>query len=175
MRKPKLIVLFILCFVSIGLYAQPQWKERKLTWDDFSGSIDLASPFIATTHSSINYSYTWANNNNGHTLILNITHVFNKAKSWIKPDGETDDLLAHEQLHFDINELFARRFFAQFKEKIYTTNLPEEIKMAFSQLITDAQNMNDKYDSETAHSKNRKKQKEWEANINTQLNAISPY
>ena len=47
--------------------------------------------------------------------------------------------------------------------------------MAFSQLITDAQNMNDKYDSETAHSKNRKKQKEWEANINTQLNAISPY
>lgn len=176
MKKTGFIILLILYSISGKIYGQPSWAENtKLTWEDFSGPVDDASPFAATTHSHIDYKYICKHDNNVYTLTFTITHTFNKAKSWAKPDGTTSDLLEHEQLHFDINELFARRLLLAFKQKTFTANFAEETKEIFSQVIKEAQGMNDKYDSETDHSKRRSKQKMWDATIREQLKITPSY
>ena len=54
-----------------------------------------------------------------------MTHLFwscccirllSKPASWVKPDKLQDGLLAHEQLHFDICELYARRMRDRFTQ-----------------------------------------------------------
>lgn len=66
--------------------------------------------------------------------------------------------LSHEQLHFDITELFRRKF-----NTLVTDNAENEEKVSeiYRQIAKDCERYQNLYDAETDHSRNIKKQNEW--------------
>lgn len=80
-------------------------KKQKLTWNDFQGRPEgNHSPKVAVTSSNIKISYQYSNK--GITSYAVIA-AFSKNKSWTKTRTDKS-VLAHEQLHFDITEVYAR-------------------------------------------------------------------
>lgn len=166
--------LTILLFLIIGpklINAQViKWQEdRPLKWDDFKGKPDYSQKAGAVTVWATNYTYNWENGDSTYIVTFNIENDFDVMGSWVLSDARTADLLRHEQLHFDINELFTRKMAAAFKSAIYTANIKAEIEKIHQKYKAESDAMEAKYDVETGHSKNRDKQLQWERYIKLQL------
>src|SRR5690606_36236150 len=86
---------------------------RKLTISNFRGPIDKR-PFLAATSSTFRYAMKM-NNFTGRALI-SVESYFDCKLSYFKPSTQDSAVLAHEQLHFDITEIYARKFRKKVKE-----------------------------------------------------------
>lgn len=148
----------------------PWKKDRKLTWTDFKGAPDKNSSNAALTSSGI--SFNWTSENGKFTY--SITCTFDKTKSWGRV--KNDHILAHEQRHFDITEIHARKLnkaLSAYKYNEKTAN--KDVNNIYTKVIQELYNMQTQYDRETDHSRNATKQKEWEAQIDKELNALDGY
>jgi len=100
-------------------------------------------------------------------------------ESWVKSDEKSDDLLRHEQGHFDIAEVYARKFRKKLKEEgkeICKSKDPKtEIDNRFNDIEEEWGATADKYDSETKHGADRDKQKEWDEKIQKCLDELKDY
>src|SRR5690242_9054287 len=96
-------------FTCIKTYSQDtiHWRPTyQLKWNDFKAAPDKSAPFAAQTDCSISYAYTFQNN----VFSVSVISYFNRNRSWAKNKTTSDSsLLKHEQGHFNINELFARK------------------------------------------------------------------
>src|ERR1700709_805270 len=110
----KFTIAFLLTiFIFNYANAQIPWSERRpLTWKDFSSAVDESSRHYANTKTSINYQYHVHYHNNIYALTFEVECVFLPNGSWCKPYKQTDALLRHEQLHFDIQEINAKKLVA---------------------------------------------------------------
>src|SRR5579885_2924178 len=116
--------LWIISFVfPLTLQAQNSQDElinwqagRKLTWNDYYGKPDPASDAAASTATYLGIQYSFSNN----TFQLKISCSFSKNKSWVR--YKNDFVLSHEQGHFDITELFARRLNKAMSEYQFNRN-----------------------------------------------------
>jgi hypothetical protein len=82
-----------------------EWKEdQALNWESFKGKVPIESSLVAETNSGIHLGYTCT----GETMDWNIYAYFDQELSWRKPHA-TKAILLHENLHFDISELYARK------------------------------------------------------------------
>jgi hypothetical protein len=110
----KKIVLFLLALsVSGRSFSQDviAWDSAtKLTWADFAGTADRSSPYNAVTISGILFKI----NPNSDGYSDSIIAVFYRAESWVK--GRSESALIHEQGHFDISEIFARKLRKRLRE-----------------------------------------------------------
>jgi Bacterial protein of unknown function (DUF922) len=139
---------------------------RKLTWADFKGTPAPGNPMDALTESGITFS--WACDQRGFRA--EIYSLFVPSKSWVKEP--TASLLAHEQVHFDITELHARKlrkYFAEMRNPCYLGK--DGINAAGRRIIEDSNAMQRLYDAETRHSERVTEQKRWEAQVKAQLDA----
>ncbi|MCH5597881.1 DUF922 domain-containing protein [Niabella ginsengisoli] len=145
-----------------------EWNEnRKLTWEDFKGSPATVSAKVWFGAASQCDIY----------LESNAFGLFSKPKfytsakfttflSWVKPSQKSDSLLAHEQCHFDIVELYRRKLQKQLdSSNLNFSNAQERAKEMTRQISKQYHNEQAVYDEETRHGSNRIKQKEWEARI----------
>ncbi|GAB2595804.1 hypothetical protein GCM10027190_50020 [Spirosoma areae] len=88
----------------------------------------------------------------------------------MQPDKKTDELLQHEQGHFNIGQLCALRFNKVIKSTILLkSNYVEKINLIFKSILAEANQMDLQYDEETNHSRNRSEQKKWNQKINSLL------
>jgi hypothetical protein len=162
-----LLIIYIQSLVAINMslaQSAPMlfWQEDlKLSWDNFEGIPPNETPYEAMTASGIEYSYQ-ANNRNG-IMKFNFTvrAYFNPKNSWVKPTSRTDQLLSHEQLHFDISELHARVLEKELKDASLSENFKEEISNIYNSVINRRAEMQELYDKETDHSRNGEKQIQW--------------
>ncbi len=147
------------------------WSEkRKLTWTDFKGTPDPASPNAALTSSSINIDFEY----DQQELKFYIRCRFNTVKSWGKV--KTDYILAHEQGHFDIAELYARKMFKALKAYKYNPKtISDDINRIYQEIMTSHHQFQSAYDRETDHSRIPDKQAEWEKKINDELKALEAF
>ena len=148
------------------------WNERKLKWSDFQGEIPPDSKFHALTHSAISLDFE----GEGVVLKFDIQTIFDPNKSW-KKEGVDSYILNHEQVHFDITEYHARLLRKKLKTNRYKSieTISDEVKELFNDAFDNANNMQLKYDEETNHSINRKKQKKWDKKLKKLLNSTSAY
>src|SRR5687767_8341950 len=116
----KILLFFLVWLPATNVQTQPaadpgtesiSWNEfYRLQWHDFQGKpgdesigdagavVQIkAKPFIVKK--KINYD---------------VVALFNKRKSWTR--DQSDALLAHEQLHFDIAEVYARKIRKKIEE-----------------------------------------------------------
>lgn len=148
----------------------PWNMSRRLSWDDFLCEPQKNSDAVASTSTSLGIAYQVEHGD----LTYSITCNFSKLKSW----GllRTDYILAHEQGHFDITEIFARKLFKalqeyQFNRKTYR----QDVNAIYKDIVQQKEDMQAAYDGLTDHSRNRKVQYEWLQKINQLLDETAPW
>lgn len=148
------------------------WQPtRRLRQADFKANV-ANRPFEAATNSTIRYQY--AGQLFKSTVQFTIETVFDCQNSYFKGTRDPILTLAHEQGHFDITEIYARRLTKTFQEQVANTKELEAKQNAiYHQVMTEAQTMQDKYDSEVYA--DRSKQPAWLATIAQQLADLQPY
>ncbi len=147
-------------------------KNNPLKWSDFQGNPDVNSTKFAVTRSHIKSEYILYT----PTLIeFDIYAAFNKNMSWTKSNCE--ELLSHEQIHFDIAELNARLLRKNLES--YKLKSLEVFNQDINNLFKDAQvkikEMNQLYDEETKHGIIKEKQAEWQNKMDSLIRAYDNY
>jgi predicted secreted Zn-dependent protease len=79
------------------------------------------------------------------------------------------ELLRHEQLHFDIFELYARKIRKYLSEYSNPQGMEQQMKKAVNLLIAEQEKVNLQYDTESVHSTNKPMQKKWESKVTEEL------
>lgn len=172
----KTALIFLLSIPTFANAQLVKWDtNRPLVWSDFVGGVDENIHHDAFTHCTINYSYHWTKRNGQYQFTFTIKSGFDPQTSWCRPGKQTDLTLKHEQLHFDIHELYARKISMALNQFAYTDNFKNETEGIFRNLLKECQAMQDKYDEETNHSRIKDKQLEWEAKIKEELKQAPLY
>lgn len=178
MQIKNLIFCFIFLFVGENSNEETMtWDQsRKLTWADFKANPNLSSDAVALTASGITFGYSVKTS--GRQIIGFSTSVeahFYPNKSWYLKEKGNDNILRHEQLHFDITELYAR----QFREQIMRLEVNQNVKEQMTRLhatINEALNETQKrYDKQSNHSINIEMQKQWENFIADELKKLDQF
>ena len=148
----------------------PWSKEDRLTWSDFRGKVPPAAVPAATTASGISYSYTANLIHHEVHLDFKVHAFFYPRESWYKPEQCDEITLSHEQLHFDIAELFARKMRHRLQNTSFSDNVKAEIRKIYKETLEELQKFQELYDWETDFSRNRGKQLEWNRKVDSLLN-----
>ena len=140
--------------------------NRSLQWPDFKGAPNSSSPYFAYTAWKTNVKFSGVQFQ-GEKAVINgfeMTVEFDAKNSWVKKGKETEELLKHEQGHFDIGVLYMQEVLQSIANANFTK---AGYKDEFEKLIKDIHHkyvaMGDKYDGDTKHSIQKDEQAKWNA------------
>ena len=136
----------------------------KLSWVDFKGK-PTNREAAAITASGITYSFSTTSWKDEVTLDFIVTTHFYPNKSWYRPDLCDAVILSHEQLHFDIAEVFARKMRKRLASTKFTKNVKAEVAKIYDEINIALYVFQNRYDNETNFSKAREKQWLWNEKI----------
>jgi hypothetical protein len=147
------------------------WQyTRRLSWSDFKANPDPNSDAAASTTTLVGIEYNISNN----TLTYNINCRFSKDRSWGL--HKTAYILAHEQGHFDIAEIFARKLHKQMSEYQFNKKtFQKDLKKIYEDVMKEKEDWQEQYDKETRHSINKQRQSEWLEKIADALEVYAAY
>lgn len=182
MKGTANILMLVICFCcSFLVHSQVQkdsiiiWQqEYKLKWDDFQGSppsSDKIGLGKAGTASGIYLKSDFYDGNIPHFIVL---AKFNKKDSWTILKDYT--LLMHEQTHFDITELFARKIRKCFSEMQAAgeTDTDAYVK-AYYKLDAAKDAFQGKYDRETQFIPDSNEQLQWIESVHKELRELKEW
>lgn len=150
--------------------AIPWTYERMLNWEDFQGAPRRGTDAVATTNTSLGLAYQVIEGK----LRYQITCSFSKKKSW--GSMKTDYILAHEQAHFDITELYARALHKALSEYSFNSKTyQQDISTIYQNIVKEKEAFQEAYDGETDHSRKKRAQVEWLEKIELLLTDTEPY
>ena len=151
---------------------EKRWSDEKLSWSDYKKVIQQSGIHHAFTYSGITFELSSEND----TVVIRVYSYFDPGQSWVHPDHRVPALLNHEQLHFDICELYIRKLRKKISETELTILDPgSQIRTAFEQAWTDYQSAQSQYDEDTRHGLIEKDQKRWEKNIVDELRTYEEF
>src|SRR5436190_457537 len=105
----RYLILFVTILFCFSFYKEDEvisWsKDRKLTWADYKGKPQRRFAAASTVYSLGRKVIMQSNG----TTAAQINAYFYCDDSWKKESWINESVLAHEQKHFDIVELFARK------------------------------------------------------------------
>jgi predicted secreted Zn-dependent protease len=166
----KLFFLSLLIIPSV-LFAQSKDEElldwstsRKLAWKDYKAHPDPANDDAAstTTYLGIEYNIT------SSSFDYKIQSRFSKTRSWGR--YKDDYVLSHEQGHFDLAEVFARKLNKQMSEYVFNKKTYQrDLSKIYQNILDEKEKIQNDYDKETNHSINKEKQAEWLKKISEML------
>lgn len=145
-------------------------KDLRLTWDNFKGPVPQEDSHHARSYCKINCTYKVVSD----SLNISITTSFSVNKSWAKAE-RTDDLLNHEQRHFDVEEIYSRKFRQYAARWKGVPDIGTYLKTGNDSIGKECTSFQDKYDTETDHSKKQTAQKKWNKKIDSLLTVYSSY
>lgn len=136
----------------------PWTGTRRLTWEDFLCEPKRNTDAVALTSTALGISYKM----NNSQLNYEITCSFSKTKSW----GllRTTYILSHEQGHFDITEIFARKLHKELVDYNRTFNrrtYRQDVNLIYNRIVKEKEAFQEAYDSQTDHSRNKRVQQQW--------------
>lgn len=106
-----------------------------------------------------------------------IVHYMVPSHSQIVISDNYDDFLLYQQTLFDIEEIYVRKLREAVslnrKKLIFTATIVDELKKVI--IDTDLKNRQDLYTKETSSGRNKEKQKEWEKQIQIELDELHKY
>lgn len=173
MIKQFLLLGFVL-FLSFSK-AQDKifWNEnRKLVWADFqSPAKPNTSQAAATTFCGISYLLNSSTKKFTDEQVK-IQSFFIPSKSWAHAEHKTDNVLMHEQSHFDIAELFARRFRKIISDKSLDV---KSLQRYYERIYDDYKEYQQDYETVTNHGRIRDKQLEYSRKIDEEIEELSGF
>jgi hypothetical protein len=161
----------------VSAYVQPDNKDviswnanRKLQWSDFKAPPPQNAPNAALTSSGILIKFA----TNGSSLSFEITCNFDKSNSWGRV--KNDHILSHEQGHFDIAEIHARKLNKAISEYRYNPQtVNKDVNAIYRNVMDQLVQMQNEYDGETDYSRNSPQQKLWLEKIDNYLQSLEKY
>jgi hypothetical protein len=170
-----LLQFFFIAFLSPQFYwnnSLIDWSaDRKLTWDDFKATPDVNSPNAALTGTNIKFDFSYSSTDG---FKYHITCQFDKNSSWGRI--KTDYILSHEQGHFDIAEIYARRLNEALKEyKPDVGKANKEVNKIYEKVMHELSAAQALYDRETNFSINKEEQARWLIKIRDELKSYEAY
>jgi Bacterial protein of unknown function (DUF922) len=148
----------------------PWTPYRRLSWNDYLCEPTRGTDAVASTSTSLGLSYQIVDDR----LTYHITCGFSKEKSW----GllKTEYILAHEQGHFDITEIFARKLNEALQDyHLNPRTFKRDIGDIYQSIVKEKEDYQEMYDGETDHSRNHKLQVEWLDRVHTLLQDSQDY
>lgn len=148
------------------------WSEtRRLTWNDFAGAPDSHDPLHAITSSNIDMRAKCV----GGKFKFEVKSVFLIDESWSK-NKNSPSLLLHEQLHFDLTEIFARKIRKELNELDDACGSDNaQINNIVSRIFDEWKQEQDRYDHEVSHGLNKDAQQNWANLISLRLSETVAY
>lgn len=176
--KRVYIVLLFFCVIASVVKVSAQTSdtagktipEGKLEWKYYTGQIDSNSNYWANTSTGINYRFTIVPSFSDTVKVLLYSWIVLKNDSWVLTDKKSNELLEHEQGHFN----FAILCLLEFKKAVKSTtffkiNYSQKIDSLFKITLNKYKQMEIEYDTETHHMLNKSKQAEWNKTLETML------
>jgi hypothetical protein len=148
----------------------PWTPSQRLSWEDFQCEPKRGTDAVASTSTSLGIAYQMQNNK----LTYHITCNFSKSKSWGLM--KTDYILAHEQGHFDITEIFARKLNEALQNYEFNKRtFKQDINNIYQSIVTQKEEFQKMYDEDSDHSRNRRQQYDWLSKIQKLLDETEAY
>lgn len=148
-----------------------RWGEKVLTWDDFPVIESIPGDYSAMVYSDIQFE----GNREDHSLRIYAQMIPHKSGRVVSGDEETEQLLIHEQNHFNITEynarLFRKEVIAIGKDKL--TN--QDLQNLGKKYLRRIDRMQDMYDRESEHNTIWPKQRYWELYVAGLLRETAHY
>jgi hypothetical protein len=140
------------------------WRPGyKLRWSDFQGTPEPLSSATAVTFSGLVPQVRYLSDS---VVEVTIIAVFYRKESWEKSLFRSPEALSHEQGHFNITEVFARRATAAFRQYKYNRKtVQEDLNGIFDTFVREKNETQQRYDDETSCHRNEGKQREWDRRI----------
>lgn len=154
------------------------WTEdQKLTWENFKSPINRKNNVDIAAYTNCGWEYSVVKSSNPKSpLTFEIKAIFTENKSWKDVKKISDYILVHEQKHFDIAELFVRKFRKAVAEKIKTSgDYDKFFKTIYTGINSDYKNFQMSYDRDTRHGMDKEKQAEYNTVISEELENLKSY
>ncbi len=148
-----------------------RWNAAKqLTWNDYKGEPNPYSDAAASTSTILSIEYKMNSSNFGYS----IKSLFSKTRSWGL--HKTPYILSHEQGHFDLAEVFARKLHKEMSRYVFNKKTyQKDLKKIYEDITKEKEEVQNTYDKETNHSINKQKQAEWLLKIENLLVEFEPW
>jgi Bacterial protein of unknown function (DUF922) len=170
----RLLLLFTLtCLLPPTERFQIWTQDQPLRWEAFRGVPPANEVMSAQTQTK--FSFSWSCDPEGR-FEAKVKVFFDCEKSWVKGGQGSDALLAHEQLHFDIAELIARRL----RQTLQALESPcalgdEGIKKIAQKSREVLSKFQDQYDNETIHGEDKVAQARWAGKVHQEMEDLADY
>ena len=167
----KSFVTILITAASLNLAAQKviingAEGNRPLQWKDFTGRADNSSSFFAYTRWKSNFKFGPMQAKGDSVMVsgFEITIELDPEKSWVKKEKATDNLLLHEQGHFNIGLIYMKDLLQKVPATTFSrARFQQEIKAILDDTNKRYNEMSQQYDNESGHSKNKDEQERWNA------------
>lgn len=148
---------------------------RRLTLADFQARAPLGNPLSASTSSNIKADAACKD----YVFSSTVAATFDPNTSWVRnPQKTSEALLRHEQLHFDITEVYTRIMRQRLQLFAAKANC-EKLQPAFNNVTklvyADWDREQNHYDQETNHGLNAVRQAAWEKQTAAKLEMLKPF
>ena len=169
-------IIFLLLSPERGQESIIKWsKEYKIQWKDFHGNLQQNTPIAAVSFVGIGQeTITQSYDKN----LLEVYAAFDANKSLVWMEKTNDSILIHEQNHFNLAEIYARKMRKYLNEnaKNYDRTLVYIEVTKLLDLYSDSLSESQRdYDRETEYSRRWDKQKEWILTIRNELKELDKY
>lgn len=153
-----------------------EWSKILLTWENFEAALPSEKPeHAAASSTGITYSWSYSTAQGIPELRFSVHTYFYPKKSWVDSLRKTPALLKHEQLHFDISELYARKLLKALKEYVAMRNIRVDLREIHQEIEAERKFLQNQYDKETRHGTDNPAQLQWEKTIQNELKKLENY
>ena len=170
-----LFIAFLLFPSEVDPIKMPWSESKKLTWEDFQGNPQLNSGYVASTNSGLSFSYSFSKRGDEIKYDYKVHSYFYPESSWYIPSKVDENILNHEQTHFDISELHARILRRKIENTVFSDNIKQEIEKLYNETEEERVAMQHRFDKESDHSKNREGELKWEAFVQKEISVYEPW
>jgi hypothetical protein len=154
------------------------WSDRPLSWDDYRGSAP-ADPGDRGALTA--YTILHAAQCTGERFEFRVIAAMLPEASWVAPAVRKDQALSartlrHEQTHFDLTEVHARRLRRYFAE-LYSpcTRTTAELDTLAGRFMKEEAEAQRRYDTETRYGRSAEPQRGWDAEVARQLRLLGRF
>lgn len=148
------------------------WSPDRLTWNDFEGVPAYERQNVSAITSSGIVHYAGCKDGK---IIYKVQAYFEKNESWVKSEALTKHHLIHEQIHFDITELHARRLRKSLADLSFKCGQEQAFETYVDNFLRKWETEQQSYDLNTQHSIDHERQQEWFYKIAMELDLLKDY
>ncbi|GAB0156549.1 hypothetical protein CHRYSEOSP005_18150 [Chryseobacterium sp. Alg-005] len=174
----KWIFLFSILITSTLSGQKIKWQEdKKLDWSNFKSNVNRQRGNNVVAYTNCGWVYSVVKSTNPKSPVkITIETFFNEDKSWKDVKQINDYVLNHEQKHFDIAEVFARKLRKEVAENIKTSgDYNKHFQGIYNRILKEYTQFQMTYDKETQHGINKDKQAEYNTLISEELESLKSY